>query len=227
MSAGADGTAHTESLKVDLSVPFSYEGDQCPQNLPIIKVWIQQPSWMTRAATSRIMSELPEVEDLLDIIEHIKEVASKELGQISKEKTASSQNVATDDMDVRVWFFFPSISTRSKRDDFIRHAPFYNLTGFLYAGKPGILCVEGNSQSIDDYMKFIKTESWSDIPAHHKKVSERYRSGCVERVFVDMAEITDTVGARRGQRANRGDMKAVEEWLEERGLGDAFAKVLM
>jgi hypothetical protein len=129
---------------------------------------------------------------------------------------------------VRAWFYFPSISTRSKRDDFIIHAPTYRLSGFLYAGKPGILCVEGEAQSVDDYMKFIKTESWGDIPAHHKKVSERYReSKDVERVFEDMAEITDSVGERRGQRVNRGDMKAVEEWLIGRGLGDAFGKVLM
>jgi hypothetical protein len=26
---------------------------------------------------------------------------------------------------------------------------------------------------------------------------------------------------------NRGDMKAVEEWLVERGLGEAFVRVLM
>jgi hypothetical protein len=76
-------------------------------------------------------------------------------------------------------------------------------------------------------MKFIKTESWGDIPAHHKKVSERHREECEKRVFPDMTEITDTVGERRGQRANRGDMKAIEEWLVERGLGDAFTKVLM
>jgi hypothetical protein len=42
-----------------------------------------------------------------------------------------------------------------------------------------------------------------------------------------MMEITDLVGERRGQRANRGDMKAMEEWLVERGLGEAFGKVLM
>ena len=75
-------------------------------------------------------------------------------------------------------------------------------------------------------MRFIKTESWGDIPAHHKKVSERYRE-TAERVFTDMTQITDTVGERRGQRQNRGDMKAVEEWLDERGLKDVLKKVLM
>ncbi|CCF32536.1 hypothetical protein CH063_04912 [Colletotrichum higginsianum] len=48
-------------------------------------------------------------------------------------------------------------------------------------------------------MRFIKTESWGDIPAHHKKVSERHReTGVASRVFADMSEITDSVGERRG-----------------------------
>nr|RBQ99375.1 hypothetical protein FVER53263_10842 [Fusarium verticillioides] len=129
---------------------------------------------------------------------------------------------------VRVWFYFPSISTRAKRDDFINYAPTYGLTGFLLAGKPGILCLEGGSVAIDDFMKFIKTESWGDIPAHHKKVSERYREEAVDlkRAFSDMQEITDMI-EKRGARGNRGDMKALEAWLVECGLGDAFGKILM
>lgn len=230
-----DTTPDQHTLELDLTFPFFYEGDELPEEPPTVKVRVRQPSWLSRAATSELMTDLPKDEDLLGTIEHIKEAAAaaQQSNQASLTATkSSSQNAPGAGADahplVRVWFYFPSISTRSKRDDFILHAPSYSLTGFLYAGKPGLLCVEGASQSIDDYMKFIKTESWGDIPAHHKKVSERYReTKDVARVFADMVEITDVVGERRGQRANRGDMKAVEEWLVERGLGDAFAKVLM
>jgi hypothetical protein len=215
------------SLELDLAIPFTYEGILQPDEPPRVKVRVLQPSWLSRAATGHLTDDLPEDEDLLGTIEHIKEAASQELQNMST-RSAEASSAITQVSLVRVWFYFPSISTRSKRDDFIIHAPSYSLTGFLYAGKPGLLCVEGGSQAIDDYMKFIKTESWGDIPAHHKKVSERYRENKnVERVFPDMTETTDMVGERRGQRANRGDMKAMEEWLTERGLGDAFAKVLM
>lgn len=222
-----DADQHT--LELDLTFPFFYEGEQVPEDPPKVKVRIRQPSWLSKAATADLMTDLPEDEDLLGTIEHIKESAAQQLTQTSVATTDSaSQDASSTGPLVRVWFYFPSISTRSKRDDFITHAPSYQLTGFLYAGKPGLLCVEGGSQSIDDYMKFIKTESWGDIPAHHKKVSERYReTKDVKRAFEDMTEITDMVGERRGQRANRGDMKAMEEWLVERGLGEAFAKVLM
>lgn len=87
-------------------------------------------------------------------------------------------------------------------------APSYSLTGFVLAGKPGVLCLEGMSADIDSYMSFIKTNSWGDIPSH------------------GMEEITDTLGERSGQRANRGDMQALEAWLGSKGLQTAFEKVI-
>jgi hypothetical protein len=218
---------HPQTLRLDLGVPFVYDSTQPPLDPPEVKVRAQQPAWMSKIATSQLMSGLPEGEDLPGTIEHIREAAAQYLVNANRKEPESDITRQDHGPLVRVWFYFPSISTRSKRNDFITHAPRYHLTGFLYAGKPGLLCVEGGSQSIDEYMKFIKTESWGDIPAHHKKVSERHREQCEQRVFEDMTEITDTVGERRGQRANRGDMRAVEEWLVERGLGDAFTKVLM
>jgi hypothetical protein len=223
--ADEDGR-EAQSLQLDITAPFTYEDPRCPDEPPNFKVRIQQPSWLNRAATNQLQDAVPEGEDLLGTLEYIKEAAALAHAASLSSQAASSAVISDDGPLVRVWFYFPSISTRSKRDDFIKFAPAYNLTGFLYAGKPGLLCVEGSSQSIDEYMRFIKTESWGDIPAHHKKVSERYRE-VAERVFGDMTEITDTVGERRGQRQNRGDMKAVEEWLDERGLKDALTKVLM
>jgi hypothetical protein len=60
-----------------------------------------------------------------------------------------------------------------------------------------------------------------------KKYSERFReTEGVERVFSGMEEITDSLGERGGQRANRGDMQALEVWLGSRGLQEAFEKVI-
>ena len=221
-----DDSSAAHKIHLDLTAPFTYEGSQIPDEPPYFKLRVQQPSWLSRAATSQLQDAVPEGEDLLSTIEHVKETAARAHENSLQSQATSATSAFDSGPLVRVWFYFPSISTRSKRDDFIKFAPTYNLTGFLFAGKPGLLCVEGYSQSIDEYMRFIKTESWGDIPAHHKKVSERYRE-TAERVFSDMTEITDFVGERRGQRQNRGDMKAVEEWLDERGLKEALTKVLM
>ncbi|XPS80813.1 hypothetical protein M3J09_012759 [Ascochyta lentis] len=226
LSIAEDDAPKTQTIHLDLTAPFTYAGSQIPDEPPNVKARIHQPSWLNRAATNQLQDTIPEGEDLLSTIEHIKMAAAQAHEESLQSQVTPNASAFEPGPLVRVWFYFPSISTRSKRDDFIKFAPAYNLTGFLFAGKPGLLCVEGGSQSIDEYMRFIKTESWGDIPAHHKKVSERYREAA-DRVFSDMTEITDTVGERRGQRQNRGDMKAVEEWLDERGLKEALTKVLM
>jgi hypothetical protein len=218
----------TKTLQLHLSVPLSYEiGEIEVTEPPPVKTRIQQPSWMSKGDVARLTTELPD-EDILTVIEHVKEAASEHLAGL-KQTSATNGVLNADTSIVRVWFYFPSISTRAKRDDLVQYAPSYGLTGFLLAGKPGILCLEGGSSAIDDFMKFIKTESWGDIPSQHKKVSERYREtgADVRRVFDDMQEITGLVGERRGERANRSDMKALEAWLNESGLGEAFGKVFM
>jgi hypothetical protein len=108
-------------------------------------------------------------------------------------------------------------------------APSYSLTGFVLAGKPGMLCLEGSGSNIDAYMNEIKTVSWGDIPSHQKKVSERYRETGdeVKRAFEGMIEITDLVGEKHGARQNRGDMAAIEAWLKGKGLGDMFESVIL
>jgi len=42
-----------------------------------------------------------------------------------------------------------------------------------------------------------------------------------------MTEITDFLGGKKGKRVNRGDMKALEAWMMEKGLGNAFERVIM
>ncbi|EWG52008.1 hypothetical protein FVEG_10842 [Fusarium verticillioides 7600] len=220
-----DEDTSTRTLQLTLTVPLKCQKQEELTEPPPIKTRIQQPDWMSKGDVAKLNTEIPE-EDILSVIEHIKDAASQHLLNMRQAEIANAPIVDTS--LVRVWFYFPSISTRAKRDDFINYAPTYGLTGFLLAGKPGILCLEGGSVAIDDFMKFIKTESWGDIPAHHKKVSERYREEAVDlkRAFSDMQEITDMI-EKRGARGNRGDMKALEAWLVECGLGDAFGKILM
>ncbi|KAK7752643.1 hypothetical protein SLS62_005412 [Diatrype stigma] len=268
------GPSASKRLQLDITWPLRCEGTAAETEPPNPRVRIRQPDWLSRAETSRLAAETipPPFRgddgdsadgDILGAIERLREAAVA-LGEAQslQANTAVEEGDTefsgtdrrdrdTDDPLVRAWFYFPSISTRAKRDDLVSHAPRHGLTGFLLAGKPGVLCLEGGARAIDAYMRFIKTESWGDIPAHQKKVSERWRevgAGAggqgqggpprqqpppppppLERAFADMTEITETLGggAKRGERANRSDMKALEAWLVDRGLGEAFARVFI
>jgi hypothetical protein len=212
----ADSLAQDEPrpLQLSLTIPLKYHS-QLEMDPPAIKARLQQPAWMSKTQVAQLNMDLPE-EDILTIIEHVKEAALTYSAQSNQTPAEANGLFDKSAPLVRAWFYFPSISTRAKRDDLINFAPTYGLTGFLMAGKPGILCLEGGSTAID-------------IPSQHKKVSERYRQTDADlvRVFGGMEEITETVGERRGERANRSDMKALELWLVERGLGAAFGNVFM
>lgn len=213
--------AKGKSIQVNISIFFRSDSFQSTR---LSSYSLRQPEWMSKAEVASITAAMPS-DDVFVALEHIREEAM----QILQKREALNQPVATPSTEplVRVWFYFPSLSTRGKRDDLVNYAPDYSLTGFVLAGKPGILCLEGESTNIDSYMSFIKTESWGDIPSHQKKVSERFRETVdVQRVFSKMEEITDSVGERSGQRVNRGDMQALEAWLSARGLQEAFEKVI-
>ncbi|OQD66956.1 hypothetical protein PENPOL_c004G04308 [Penicillium polonicum] len=218
----ADGN---KTIQVNISVPLQCDNPETVDQSPPLGYSLRQPEWMSRAEVAGLTASIPQVDDALEAFEYIQAEASRFL------ENMQSQTVTPEDTDrgptVRVWFYFPSLSTRKKRDDMVNLAPGYALTGFVLAGKPGVLCLEGASSDIDSYMSFIKTHSWGDIPSHQKKVSERFReTEGVERVFSGMEEITDSLGERGGQRANRGDMQALEAWLGSRGLQEAFEKVI-
>ncbi|KAJ3537569.1 hypothetical protein NM208_g6258 [Fusarium decemcellulare] len=140
----------TKLLQLHLSVPLV--ADVSATEPPPIKTRIQQPAWMSKGDVARLTAELPE-EDILTVIEYVKEAASQHLEGLRQAEVAKPN---ADTSIVRVWFYFPSISTRAKRDDLVNYAPTYGLTGFLLAGKPGILCLEGGSSAIDDFMKFYQ-----------------------------------------------------------------------
>ncbi|KAH8757335.1 hypothetical protein F5883DRAFT_160971 [Diaporthe sp. PMI_573] len=236
------------SFSFDMTIPLNVEGSeaQSPEiqmsiavgltlteaditEPPPLTYSLRQPAWMSRAELAELGAGMP-VGDVLGAFDYIQEKAPRYLRNASQSRReACSKTEKHAGPLMRVWFYFPSLSTREKRKDLVSYTSAYGLTGFVLAGKPGVLCLEGSSGDIDGYMNAIKNESWGDIPSHQKKVSERFREECgpAGRKFPGMSEITDDLGARHGTRKNRGDMAALEAWLKEKGVGDSFSKVVM
>lgn len=237
------------SIEMNVLVPLVTDDDTMTESSPPppVQYSVRQPPWMSRAEVAELGARLPPG-DIFAAFDYVQDHAPR------PPKTSSSQNHLDEDENgsnknnnstarekeplVRVWFYFPSLSTRAKRRDLVAYAPAHGLTGFVLAGKPGVLCVEGAARAVDAYMAAIKNESWGDIPSHQKKVSERFREvigtaaatgegGKGGRRFEDMTEITDVLGARHGARKNRGDMAALEAYLKERGVGESFGRVIM
>lgn len=212
----------THAIQVNVTVPLR-SSDLEPLEPPPFIFHLRQPTWLGRADMAELSAKLPD--DIFSALEFLQDSGVSLIPSVEPNNT--NEKITEAGPLVRVWFYFPSLSTREKRSHMVNWAPSYSLTGFVLAGKPGMLCLEGTAISIDAYMNEIKTVSWGDIPSHQKKVSERYREMIEKRAFENMQEITDKVGERHGARQNRGDMAAIEGWLKDKGLDDAFENVIL
>ena len=149
----------------------------------------KQPVWLSKGEFDGLINsggEAPNSPDILDDIVHqLEELKSMtERISMSKNDYESTPNEEGAEQVERVWFWFPSLSSKEKRRDLVDYALENSLTGFIVAGKssyvnlllshtvgkPGLLCVEGSGKKVDQYMADIKSRSWSDIPAYQKKV---------------------------------------------------------
>ncbi|KAG9091574.1 RWD domain-containing protein 2B [Ceratobasidium sp. UAMH 11750] len=211
---------------------------------PLLELSIKHSSWLSRAMYEDLLASLPPytgslapdvqgAEDardwLMQTIEHLQSesTTSKLKSPLINPPPTSTPKIRTNpDLVTRAWFYLPSLSTRSKRTDIITLAPDHSITGFVLAGKPGLLCIESPTPlGPDTFIAQIKTTSWADVPSHQKKITERYRESGVKRAFESMDEVTEMISTR-GARANRGDMGEVRVFLEKRGLKGVLEIVL-
>ncbi|SPO28354.1 uncharacterized protein UTRI_04751 [Ustilago trichophora] len=149
----------------------------------------------------------------------------------------------------RTWYYLPSLSTPSKRKDICTLAVTSDppLTGFLLAGKPGLIVIEyplsfppsssptqpspatppiptqeqnlSAALALNSFWSTIKTTSWSDIPASHKKISEKFTQECTLPAFTDFQDVTDNPQVERGaDRGRRSDLSKLIKWLDAKGI---------
>ncbi|KAI8141999.1 hypothetical protein BJV82DRAFT_616721 [Fennellomyces sp. T-0311] len=196
--------------------------------------------WLSRQAhsslTELIQAYEPDADDrasrILEKIQYIQGEAEPVAVQALEEQEANARKAnAKNDGPctfVREWIWFPMIYTREKRGHIIDWAPKYGITGFLCPGKPGCMCLEGTAKDVSRFINDIKTVSWSDIPASHRKMSSKWqeKSDCDSKAalqalrrFPDMTERTFDI---HGAFANHNDLNKLQEWMKENGCGEAF-----
>lgn len=150
-------TERSFPIRIGVQLPVRHSSSTTPL------LTLHQPPWLTRAAhdtlSKQLSTALPQdeqgVEILLDYLDKLKEAAPE---YFPKVKEVVSE-VDTDE-EFRVWLTLTSLSTREKRDDMVNWAPDFNLTGFVLAGKPALLVLEGTTRSVDAFMSDIKARSW-------------------------------------------------------------------
>ncbi|XP_017012158.2 RWD domain-containing protein 2B [Drosophila takahashii] len=75
----------------------------------------------------------------------------------------------------RMWIYSHHIKSTAKRQELIRQAHQLQLTGFSRPGKPGIICVEGESENVQEFWVTIKALRWQKISVVRTEPRQRKR----------------------------------------------------
>lgn len=88
-----------------------------------------------RAEIYPIPDETPTSDYILDLISHLRETATTlSTGVDQVDNVLRGTDVVKEEKLERVWFWFPSLSSREKRKDLVTFAHDAGLTGFVLAG---------------------------------------------------------------------------------------------
>ncbi|KAJ5223189.1 uncharacterized protein N7469_009429 [Penicillium citrinum] len=114
----------------------------------------------------------------------------------------------------------PPSSYSLRQPEWMSKAEFSSIAAYVQ-GVDSLEALDYIQNRVNDFLESKKNEA----NATEQEKLDRIAQGPI-RVFTGMEEITDTLGERSGQRANRGDMQALEAWLGSKGLQTAFEKVI-
>ncbi|KAJ3234224.1 hypothetical protein HDU81_001619 [Chytriomyces hyalinus] len=232
ISDTTDTSKESNAICLMITLPLSEE-----HRISGFSLSVRHEPWMSREVHARLQQAcmgdgvdgLDWSEMAVNAIQRLRE-EQELLKEVQDKDTERSEEATTTAQDAeplqRCWFLLISLSTPSKRDELVAWAPQYNLSGFVLAGKPGLVCLEGARKDIDAYMSEIKSVSWADVPSHQKKISLVLTETIGARKFSDMSEITDLF-SMHGKRGNRADLGQVREWMESKGVGKLFGMVFM
>eukprot|EP00118_Oscarella_pearsei_P001132 m.6687 g.6687 ORF g.6687 m.6687 type:complete len:288 (+) comp16579_c0_seq1:1-864(+) len=119
----------------------------------------------------------------------------------------------------RIWFYMHHIYSKQKRKDIIAWADELKLTGFSMPGKPGVVCVEGESGTVDEFSSRLRALNWKRITIRNQE-KEEVKLGADEmnvlRRFNEFCEISFDPHSGKGSRDYHMDLGQFQKYLDER-----------
>ena len=122
----------------------------------------------------------------------------------------------------RMWLYMHHIYSKTKRRNILSLASDLKLTGFCLPGKPGVVCIEGDSNQTKQFYDVLRRWNWKSITCRKRETVKNAGSIERERKIVGFQEIFfDT----HGQRSNHMDLGQFREYLRERELEYMFTEL--
>eukprot|EP00088_Acartia_fossae_P057770 TRINITY_DN6742_c1_g1_i10.p1 TRINITY_DN6742_c1_g1~~TRINITY_DN6742_c1_g1_i10.p1 ORF type:complete len:289 (-),score=30.38 TRINITY_DN6742_c1_g1_i10:161-1027(-) len=167
---------------------------------------------------------LPQEPCVLFIVDWLQSNATQYLTSTSKDSTTSetdSNSVINSGMFSRLWIYSHHIYSKIKRKNMLDLSKEYCLSGFVLPGKPGIICIEGDSKNTGDWWAIVRNWQWKRLSL---KIQQDEKTGDIDgqRKFDGFQEIGEVKGNTRDYHM---DMGAFQVYLNNHGFGDLFGEL--
>ncbi|CAG9762309.1 unnamed protein product [Ceutorhynchus assimilis] len=123
---------------------------------------------------------------------------------------------------VRYWIYSHHIYSKTKRRALIDSANELNVSGFVMPGKPGIICVEGDSCDVATFWQGVKSMNWKKIFC---KITESNKEDTKSANFLKFKNFVEIVFDNHGPKFNHMDMGEFNKYLEQHELGYIFKDI--
>lgn len=123
------------------------------------------------------------------IQENIDELLNTTISQSTTQKPSDPMVEPVEEMQ-RLWIYSHHLKSMVKRQDILKLAKEYQLSGFSKPGKPGIICVEGTKENTNEFWKCVRQWCWQKIQVRITETKVRPISKCSQfRRFDDFKEV--------------------------------------
>lgn len=154
----------TETVKMELSVLL---GQLYPSHdLPMFTVRTDslskaQENLVKQAIENYINTEIDKSDPYIYQVvswlqDHIEEIAlTPSVEEVKKEEEALRME--------RNWLWSHHIYSKIKRQNIMKLCKGNHLSGFMWSGKPGVICIEGTLESVQEVTRTIKSWQWQKL----------------------------------------------------------------
>ena len=220
-----EGTVDWDIPSINISISVRMEGTeqhskartarmQCrlPPGYPLVamNVWVLAADGLNRSEreglSSRLNGRAKELignESIMEIIQELQDAIHKLASESQPISVESPRNVIQKEPVAygRRWIWVHHITNSDRRKDILREAQDLSLGGFLKAGYPGVIIVEGTLQACDAFIVWIKGNksrpggfgrNWG----HHVRGEIQSSQRRLPEQFEEVADDMGVLGAR-------------------------------
>lgn len=166
----------------------------------------------------KLLAEKTDKHCLFETIEWIKDNMEKYVK--GRETDESETKIISNNTKIsysRFWIYSHHIYNKLKRREIVNLAASLNLTGFSLPGKPGVICIEGELRSCEEWWSAIRSMNWQKINVIQRDAldneTDRYFNNFEEKIF-------QKSNVKAGDK--HMDMGEFYKFLEQNNCGHMF-----